>query len=299
MSVTVHSTSSTVYTPSGVVYAASTHVDAPRYVWHIAFCQHSLSICKCCNISNIEVCCCARWGPHSFGIGLSNNPNPECMVTASQAISAKHRSRIVRDENMRVVTDELDKMVLICGKLAEESGHKWLQYYHQDAPGYFGVLYHNPYLQMAAKLASRAGYLDEDCAPFSHDLTFQLGTYLVHVLSYSEIRLKDKPLFPSQISVLKAFETDDFHDRRMEHTVDEVPEVKGVRFIGGDLQQGQRKAVKKHVPGAHLGTCDTHVFREGCVVDRACRDHGVQNANFYKQAQQPHPFRTYHGHISL
>ena len=49
-------------------------------------------------------------------------------------------------------------------------GKKWLQYQHEEQPGYFYVMYDKDVLTATANLASRQGtteepsYLDEDCA---------------------------------------------------------------------------------------------------------------------------------------
>ena len=228
-----------------------------------------------------------QMGPEKVGIGLSHCPKPDELLTAKQCSNAKSRGRAVHDDDGKLIKDELDKMEHVCKQIHSEHGHKWLQLNHTEEPGHFAVLYHKPYLQMVAELASREGALDEECATLSQDLTFGVGKYYVHMMCYKEIRLKDKPLLPFRVTILKAYETDDFHDKRLEHTIKEVPDFQDVRFMGGDLQKGQRKSAKKHLRKAHTGACETHVFREGGVIDRACNDKHATNAEFYKKVSRP------------
>ena len=120
-------------------------------------------------------------------------------------------------------------------------------------------------------------YLHEDCATHSQDVTFGLGPYYVSMKGYVDIRFREKPFVPYELSLLFAPETDMSHDLVWEHNLEVVPEFKDLRFLIGDFCSKEKKASQKYLPNTHLGACENHAFQ---IVKRKCKTFNLKK-QFY------------------
>ena len=213
-------------------------------------------------------------GPHTkAGVLLDGNPDIrfiEQMKTRKEERECQKRARKMQEKG------EIEKMISVCDKIEQSTGHKWMQYHCDTGDGLeFFVFYHAPVMEAVSKWCCADGDLDSQVPCLYQDCTFSEGNYLVSKLWTKCHHFEENPVV-CVATIVCLRERAVVYDKFWEFMVKQFPLLKVARVIGCDLAHIEDSGIAKHIPhipgkSGFRAKCDRHGRQ---VFVREARDAG-------------------------